>query len=119
MGPWLLQRTLAGGKTENVVMIGSTRIGRIANNPRAAMAFAVEMTNYLKKYSENAQCWARVGGATGELAWNLQFPDLASVEKFNEQLLSDDEYWKKVEQAREQGLFDQSTFEDGLWRQIA
>jgi hypothetical protein len=100
-------------------MIGMTRIGRIANNPRAAMDFAVQMTQYLKKYSDNAQCWQRIGGAAGEIAWNLEFPDMAAVEKFNEQLLADSEYWKKVERAREQGLFDQTTFEDGLWRQLA
>ncbi len=99
-------------------MIAVTRRGRVANNPRAAMAFAAEMTRYLKKYSDAAQCWARVGGATGEIAWNMQFPDMGAVEKFNEQLLGDDEYWKKVDQASEQGLFDQSTFEDGLWRQL-
>jgi len=83
------------------------------------MAFAAEITNHMKKYSDAAQCWARVGGATGEIAWNMQFPDMAAVEKFNEQLLGDDEYWKKVDQAGEQGLFDRGAFEDGLWRQLA
>jgi hypothetical protein len=100
-------------------MVGVTRIGRVANNPRAAMAFAVEMTSYLRKYAEAAECWARVGGATGQIAWNMQFPDLAAVEKFNEQILADDEYWRRVDQARKDGLFDQSTFEDGLWRKLA
>lgn len=83
------------------------------------MNFAVEMANYLKKYSDNVECWARVGGATGEIAWMMQLPDMGAVEKFNEQLLADGEYWKRVNQGREQGLFDQSSFQDGLWRKLA
>ncbi len=99
-------------------MIGVTRTGRIAGDVRAAMTFAVDMSHYLKKYAENVDCWARVGGATGEIAWMIQMPDMAAVEKFNEQLLADDEYWKHVDKAREQGLFDPSSFQDGLWRRL-
>ncbi|MDJ0851058.1 MAG: hypothetical protein QNK04_22020 [Myxococcota bacterium] len=82
------------------------------------MSFAVEMASYLKKYSDNVDCWARVGGATGEIAWMLQLPDMAAVEKFNEQLLGDADYWKRVDEAREAGLFDQASFQDGLWRRL-
>lgn len=99
-------------------MIGVTRSGRITGDARAAMAFAVDMTNYLKKYADNIECWTRVGGATGEVAWMMQLPDMAAVEKFNEQLMADDAYWKRVDKAREQGLFDQASFQDGLWRKL-
>ena len=99
-------------------MIGVTRTGRIAGDVRAAMGFAVQMTKHLKKYDDNVECWARIGGATGEIAWMMQLPDMAAVEKFNEQLLADDDYWKRVDEARNQGLFDQTSFQDGLWRKL-
>jgi hypothetical protein len=101
-------------------MVAVTRIGRIGNDPKAALAFAVEMTQYFKqKYGESASCWARVGGPTGQIAWRIDLPDMSAVQKFNEQILADDEYWKRVERARSKELFDATTFEDGLWNQIA
>lgn len=101
-------------------MVGITRIGRIAGDPRTALAFSVDITNFLKrKYADTAQCWTRIGGPGGQIVWQIAFPDMAAVGKFNEQLLSDEEYWEKVDRARQEGLFDISSFEDGLWNQLA
>jgi hypothetical protein len=101
-------------------MVGITRIARIVGDPRAALAFSVEITNFLKqKYTDTAQCWARIGGPGGQIVWQIALPDMAAIEKFNEQLLADEEYWGKVEKARLEGLFDTASFEDGLWNQLA
>ena len=100
-------------------MVGLTRVGRIARDPQAALAFAVEMTEFIKKkYNTESQCWARVGGPTGQIVWQTSFENMAAVQNFNEAILSDEEYWTKVAVAQEKGLFDPSSFEDGLWTQI-
>lgn len=101
-------------------MIGSTRIGRIANDPPAAMEFATQMTNYIKEnYNQEAECWLRLGGPTGQVVWQISFQNMAALEKFNEDILGDTEYWSMVDQARERQLFDAASFEDGIWRQLA
>jgi len=99
-------------------MTGFTRIGRIAKDPLAAIAFAVEITNYIKrKHNDTITCWARVGGPAGEIVWQTQFPDMAALQKFQEKLQGDQEYWTKVKGA--EGLFDVASFVDGVWNQLA
>ena len=101
-------------------MVITARTGRIAKDPPAAMAFAVEMTNFIKgKYNSNASCFARVGGPVGEIGWQLVFEDMAALEKFNQAILSDQEYWKKLKGAQDQELFDPGSFEDSIWRQLS
>ncbi len=100
-------------------MVGITRVGRVARDPQAALAFAVEMTNFIKeKYNTTSECWARIGGPVGQIVWQTSFENMAAIEKFNEALLSDKEYWAKVSEAQEKGLFDPSSFEDGIWTQL-
>ncbi|TFH24605.1 MAG: hypothetical protein E4H03_03205 [Myxococcales bacterium] len=100
-------------------MVGSTRIGRIANDPPAAMEFAAAMTNYIKEnYNKTAQCWLRMGGPTGQVVWQINFENMTALEKFNEKILEDTEYWSKVHTAQERHLFDAAAFEDGIWRQL-
>ncbi len=99
-------------------MVGFTRIGRVARDPQAALAFAVEITNYIKKYNTTIQCWARVGGPAGQIVWQSSFENMAALENFNANLLEDTEYWAKVREAEEKQLFDSSSFEDGVWTQL-
>lgn len=99
-------------------MVGFTRTGRIARDPQAAMAFAIDITHFIKrKYKADVTCWARVGGPTGQIVWQTIYADGAAREKLNQALLSDQEYWQKLKDA--EGLFDTASFEDGLWNQIA
>ena len=99
-------------------MIGFTRIGRIAKDPQSAMAFAIDMTNFIKKkYEADITCWARLGGPMGQIVWQTAFADMAAFEKLTQAMLADQEYWQKVEDA--EGLFDTASFEDGMWNQIA
>ena len=101
-------------------MVGFTRVGRIAQNPQAAMAFAVEMTNFLKKkHGIDITCWARMGGPTGQIVWQSAFADMTALDKFTQKLQSDQEYWKKVNEAQGQGLFEAGSAEDGIWNQLA
>ncbi len=100
-------------------MVGFTRAGRVARDPQAALAFAVEITNYIKtKYNSTIQCWARVGGPAGQIVWQTSFENMTALENFNAKLLEDKEYWAKVREAEEKQLFDTSSFEDGVWTQL-
>jgi len=99
-------------------MTGFTRIGRIAKDPQAAMAFAVDITNYIKgKHNDTIACWARVGGPVGEIVWQTRFADMAELQKFQEKIQADQTYWAKVKAA--EGLFDTNSFLDGVWNQLA
>ncbi len=99
-------------------MTGFTRIGRIAKDPQAAMAFAVDITNYIKgKHNNTISCWARVGGPVGEIVWQTEFPDMAALQKFQEAIQADQQYWAKVKAA--EGLFDTGSMLDGVWNQLA
>jgi hypothetical protein len=99
-------------------MTGFARIGRIAKDPLAAMAFAVDITNYIKgKHSDTISCWARVGGPSGEIVWQLSFPDMAALQKYLEKIQADQQYWAKLKAA--EGLFDTASIIDGVWNQLA
>lgn len=100
-------------------MVGFTRVGRVARNPQAAMAFAIDITSFLKeKYHTTTQCWARTGGPTGQIVWQTTFENMSAMERFNEALLADDEYWDKVKEAQEAEFFERSSFEDGIWTSL-
>jgi hypothetical protein len=105
-------------QTRRSDMVGFTRVGRITSDPQSAMAFAIDMTNFIKKkYEADITCWARLGGPTGQIVWQTAYADMTAFEKLSQALLADQEYWEKVKDA--EGLFETASFEDGLWNQIA
>jgi len=100
-------------------MVGITLVGRVARDPRAAMAFAVEITEYIKERHHTAsECWLRVGGPSGQIVWQTSFENMTAMENFNESLLSDEQYWTKVKEIEEKGLFDMASFEEGVWTKL-
>ena len=100
--------------------IGIGRSIRIAGDPLAAMAFARDMVEHIKKWPgiKRAVCWQNLSGATGTLVFFSECEDLATLDKITTAMMEDKTYWGKVAEARKQGLFDMSSSQDLLMRQL-
>jgi hypothetical protein len=103
-----------------VNMIGIGRSIRISGDPIAAMAFARDMVEHIKKWPgvTRAVCWQGMSGPTGALVFFSECADLATLDKINTNMMEDKAYWGKVAEARKQGLFDLSSSQDMLMRQL-
>jgi len=101
-------------------MIGIGRSIRIKGDPLAAMAFAKDMVEHIKKWPgvTRAVCWQGLSGPTGTLVFFSECADLATFDKINTYMAEDKTYWSKVAQARDKGLFDLSSSQDMLMRQL-
>jgi hypothetical protein len=116
----LAQRTLLACMTWRSTMIGIGRSIRISGDPMAAMAFAKDMVEHIKKWPgvTRAVCWQGMSGPTGTLVFFSECADLAALDKINTCMAEDKAYWGKIAEARKQGLFDLSSSQDMLMRQI-
>ena len=101
-------------------MIGFGRSIKIKGEPLAAFAFAREMVEHIKKWPgvKRSVCWQNLSGPTGTLVFFSECEDLARLDKIQTFMLEDKTYWSKVAQAREKGLFDLTTSQDLLMRQV-
>lgn len=101
-------------------MIGIGRSIRIKGDPLAAMAFAKDMVEHIKKWPgvTRAVCWQGLSGPTGTLVFFSECADLATLDKINTYMAEDKTYWSKITQARDKGLFDLSSSQDMLMRQL-
>jgi len=101
-------------------MIGFGRSIKIKGDPLAAIAFARDMTEHVKKWPgvKRAVCWQNLSGPTGTLVFFFDCDDLAAFDRIQTLMLEDKAYWSKVTQAREKGLFDLTTSQDLLLRQL-
>ena len=101
-------------------MIGFGRSIKIKGDPIAAFAFARDMVEHIKKWPgvKRAVCWQNVSGPTGSLFFFSECEDLATFDRIQTYMLEDKAYWSKVAQAREKQLFDATTSQDYLVRQL-
>ena len=101
-------------------MIGFGRTTRITGDPLAAMAFARDMVEHIKKWPgvKRSVCWQGLSGPTGTLTFFSECEDLASLDKISTYMMEDKAYWAKITQARTQELFDLQSNQDLLVRQI-
>jgi len=101
-------------------MIGIGRSIRISGDPMAAMAFAKDMVEHIKKWPgvSRAVCWQNMGGATGTLVFFSECADLAAFDKINAHMMEDKAYWAKIAQARDKGLFDTTSSQDMIMRML-
>lgn len=101
-------------------MIGIGRSVRITGDPIAAIAFAKDMVQHIKKWPgvSRSVCWQSMSGPTGTLVFFSECADLAAFDKINTALAEDKAYWNKIAEARKQGLFDVSSSQDMLMRQL-
>lgn len=100
--------------------IGFGRSVRIAGDPLAAFAFAKDMTAHIKKWPgvTRAVCWQALSGSTGTLVFFSECEDLATLDRIQTTMMEDKTYWNKVAEARQKGLFDLSSAQDMLMRQL-
>lgn len=99
-------------------MIRWTRSGQIAQGKYPqAMQWAKEIAEYSNKaYKIQLSVYLDAFGEVGTIRWFADYPDLAAMEKVRNQLLTDQEYWKRVNQATE--LFVQGSFFDTVMQAI-
>jgi len=65
-----------------------------------AMQWAKEITEFAnKKYKIQMSVYMDIFGESGTLRWFVDYADLAAMEKFRNQVLTDQEYWQKAAQA--------------------
>lgn len=100
--------------------IGIGRSIRIAGDPLAALAFARDMAEHIKKWPgvKRSVCWQSMSGATGTLVFFSECEDLATLDRIHTYMLEDKVYWGKIAEARQKGLFDLSSAQDMIVRQL-
>jgi len=82
-----------------------------------ALAFANEIASYVKsKIGVDVNIFMQAGGVVGRICWQTDYPDMGAVEKTNRELLTDQEFLKRVEAAAD--LFIQGDMRDSLWTQL-
>ena len=82
-----------------------------------AMQWAKEITEFAnKKYKTQMGVYLDIFGEAGTIRWVNDYADLGAFEKVRNQLLADQEYWKKLNQSAE--LFVQGSTFDTVMQSI-
>jgi len=99
-------------------MIRWTRSSQVAHGKYPqAMQWAKEIAEFAnKKYKIQMGVYLDTFGQVGTIRWYADYADLAALEKVRSQLLMDQEYWQKVNQATE--LFIQGSIYDTVMQAI-
>jgi hypothetical protein len=100
--------------------IGVQRTIRIADDPKAALTFAKDMATHIKKWNgvTRSVVFQALGGPVGTLVFFSECEDLAAYDRISTQMAEDQVYWSKITEARTRGLFDLSTAQDVVLRQL-
>ena len=83
-------------------MIRWIRTAQIAaGNPMPAIAWAKEIAEYVKKYEgfSSIDVFMDTFGEVGTIRWIVDYEDFASFEKVQKQIMSDQEFHKRTENA--------------------
>lgn len=92
---------------------------RIAKNVPAAMAWATDVSKYIKeKHGVDIECFGRVG-AGQDVVWTMRFADMGALEKYLDAIQADSDYAAKIRETEEAGHFDTPTVEWGIWRKAS
>ena len=69
----------------------------------AAVAFAKEMAEFAKKYkgAPPVHVYADSFGEVGTIRWCADYNDLAALEKVGDEVMADEAYLKKLEEAKD------------------
>jgi hypothetical protein len=99
-------------------MIVSSVRARIAKDTQGALQWSQAIAKYVaQKTGGEVQVLARMG-ATQDIVWLQQFPDLAALQKAQEKVQSDAGYWERIKEAETKGFFDLPNVEAGFWRAL-
>ncbi len=83
----------------------------------AAMAFAREVTKYIKaNHNIDLEILRPVGGNPQRVAWSTRYADMAAMEAFTNKLLADAQYWELVNGAAD--CFIAGSMHDGIWQTL-
>jgi hypothetical protein len=83
-------------------MIRWTRSAKVSGGKYMpqAMQWAKEVAEFVnKKYKIQVSVYMDSFGDVGTIRWFCDYEDLATMEKIGNQLITDQEYWKKLSQA--------------------
>jgi hypothetical protein len=100
-------------------MIRWMRSARMARgNAMKVLAWSKEIAEYVKKYEglSSIDVFLDAFGDSGTVRWIVDYEDLATLEKVMNQLMGDQGYWKKIEEA--QSFFIEGSVHDIVMRGI-
>ncbi|MCJ7686558.1 MAG: hypothetical protein MUO68_19940 [Desulfobacteraceae bacterium] len=100
-------------------MIRWMRSARMARgDAMKAIAWSKEVAEYAKKYEgvSSVDVFLDAFGDSGTIRWIVDYEDLATLEKAQNQLMVDQDYWKKLGEA--QNLFIEGSVHDIVMRGI-
>ena len=84
-----------------------------------ALAWSKEVAAYVeKKHNVKIDTWLDAFGTMGAIRWTIEFPDLATVDKVQMQILGDQEYFKYLEKAGKSGYLLEGQTTDVVLRKI-
>ena len=85
-----------------------------------AIAWSKEITSYAEKKfgTGKIETWIDGFGTVGSIRWTIDYPDLASFEKVQTQMLMDADYWKYIERAVKDQLFIDGSSVDTVSRSV-
>ena len=100
-------------------MVRWMSVSRIARgNAVAALKHAKEMAELAKKYEGDSSCSLYMDsfGDAGTIRYFMDFDDVATFERVQNQALADDAYWKMIEEAKE--LFTEGSTRNMVMREL-
>lgn len=100
-------------------MVRWMRSARVAGGKfPQAVAWSKEMAKFAEKYQgvSSVNVFLDVFGESGTIRWVVDYQDLATLENVQNQILTDQEYWKKIGQA--QDFFVDGTIHDMVMRSL-
>ena len=95
------------------------RIARVSRGKfQEAVQWAKEVAGYINtKYAPvSVQAYAELFGDVGMVHWYADYEDLATIEKFNAQLLADQGYWAVLNKGAD--LFIEGSLHDTLIQSV-
>ncbi len=83
----------------------------------AAMMFAKEIAAYLKSsHGVELEVLRPIGGNPQRVAWSARHADMATMEAFNNRLMTDAKYWELVNSGAEH--FIAGSAYDSIWQTV-
>ena len=100
-------------------MIKWTRKAVVDGGPKMpqAIAFAKDITEYVKGQGIDVRCYAQQYGQMGVLVCEADYASAAELEDKMATLLANPEYWEKLQAA--EGLFISGETYDAVYQQLA
>jgi len=85
-----------------------------------AIGWAKEVAAFAQKTfnTPEIKVFMEAFGDTGNLRWEIEYPDLATFEKVQGELMTNGDYWAAIAKANDDELFIDGTTKDYLLKEI-